>query len=84
MQQLLDTILKCQDKKTLKLFLEGLLTRSEIENLDKRYMIIQQLIAGTLTQRDIAKSLGVSIFNVSRGANLLKGSGEVFKDLLKL
>lgn len=84
MQQLIDTILKCQDKATLRLFLEALLTKAEIENLDKRYMIIQELIAGNLTQREIAKNLGVSIFNVSRGANLLKETGVSVKNLLKI
>ncbi|MBP9742004.1 MAG: hypothetical protein KBD37_01455 [Burkholderiales bacterium] len=79
MQQLIDGILHCTDKVMLNNLLEAILTKAERENLDKRYMIIQELIAGNLTHREIAKNLGVSIFNVSRGANLLKDKGDIIK-----
>lgn len=65
----------CLEMKTveeLQKFFELTLTVSEWEKIGARYLILSELIHGEKTQREIAASLGVSIFNVTRGANQLK------------
>lgn len=53
-------------------FFEMVLTPSEREKIAARYQILAELVENKRTQRDIAATLGVSIFNVTRGANQLK------------
>lgn len=52
-------------------FLKAILTKSEIEDLQKRYLIIEKLLENK-THREIAGELSVSISKVTRGANELK------------
>ena len=56
----------------LNQFFELTLTPAEREKIAARYMILAELIHKDKTQREIATDLGVSIFNVTRGANQLK------------
>ena len=80
----LDICHKQSNTKELDKFFEVFLTISEREEFAKRFNIINELLIGTKTQREIAKDLGVSIANVSRGANLLKLYPKNIKDILKI
>ena len=57
-------------------FLLEILTKSEVETLSKRWCIVKMLIEGK-TQRDIAKSLNVSLCKVTRGSKILKNKNSV-------
>lgn len=58
-----------------KLLLEDILTPQELESIAERWQEIQLLAKG-MTQRDVAKKLGVSISKVTRGSRMLQyGSG---------
>ena len=64
--------------------LEDILTPHELESLTERWQEIKLLARG-MTQRDIAKKLGISISKVSRGSNALKyGTGGFARMLQKL
>ena len=79
-------VLLCQTMKDEKLFhqmMDLFLTPEEKENLARRYLIIEALIAGERTQRDIAKSLNVSIAKITRGSNELKRIPPKLLDYLK-
>ncbi len=52
-------------------FVKSLFTIDEIEELEKRLLIVQMLIQG-ISQREIASRLKVGIATVSRGATELK------------
>ena len=80
----LDICHKQSNTKELAKFFDIFLTISEKEEFAKRFNIINELLIGTKTQREIAKDLGVSIANVSRGANLLKLYPKNIKDILKI
>lgn len=69
------------EEETFK-FLNEILTESEIEILSKRWRILTMLGAG-VTQREIAKSLNVSLCNVTRGAKILKTPNSIIKNYLK-
>lgn len=58
-----------------KLLLEDLLTPHELESLAERWQEVQLLAKG-MTQRDVAKKMGISISKVTRGSRMLQhGSG---------
>jgi len=68
---LTDTLWQIKDKKDLFLVLQDLLTPSEIENIAERIEILK-LLKKWLSQREIAKKLGISITTVTRWSRLLK------------
>lgn len=71
------------ENNDLSNFFELVLTPSEREKIAARYQILSQLNEDKLTQREIAAKLGVSIFNVTRGANQLKLVDDDIKSLIK-
>ena len=64
-------------------FFELTLTPAEREKVAARYMILSELLHGGKTHREIAANLGVSIFNVTRGANQLKQADQNSKKLIQ-
>lgn len=62
-------------KKTdsLEELMKVLLTKEEINMLPQRFLVIEALIKGKETQREISKRLNVSIAKITRGSNELKG-----------
>ena len=63
------------DKETLRLF-EEIFTAPELETLKKRWCILKMLSEGK-SQREIAKTLQVSLCKVTRGAKILKDKKSV-------
>lgn len=59
-------------------FFDLFLTDEEKENLATRVLLIQALLAGELSQREIAKQLHVSIAKITRGSNMLKRMDKAF------
>lgn len=66
-------ILSIMTKAEINTFLNEMLTSAEINTLSKRWRILKLLSAG-ITQREIAKELGVSLCKVTRGAKILKSN----------
>ena len=64
-------------------FFSLFLTLSERQEIAGRALIIRELLKGGKTQREIARDLGVSIANVSRGSNVLKTTGSRLKKFLE-
>ncbi len=64
-------------------FFELTLTPAEREKVAARYMILSELLHSGKTHREIAANLGVSIFNVTRGANQLKQADQTSKKLIQ-
>lgn len=61
-----------------------LLTDEEKNDLAKRTLIVEALIKGEKTQREISKNLKVSISKITRGSNELKNTNESFIKFLKI
>ncbi len=68
--------------KEAKLLLDDLLTPNELESLAERWQEIQLLASG-MTQRDVAKKLGISISKVTRGSRMLQHGSGGFELFLK-
>ena len=80
----LDVCVRQSNANELSKFFDVFLTISEKDEFAKRFNIIIELLKGTKTQREIAKDIGVSLANVSRGANVLKIAPKNIKDVLKI
>ena len=72
-----------QDPKKLGVLSLLLFTSEERESLASRIRIIEELLRGKMTQREIAKKYGVSIAKITRGSNALKEVSEEMKDFLQ-
>jgi len=65
-------ILTASTEKELNELLDLTLTNAEKDDLSVRYAIIKELIANEKPQREIAKTLEISLAKVTRGSNALK------------
>ena len=64
--------LKTRNTHELSQLFDCFLTIEEKNDIADRYLIIEALLNGKLTQREISKKLNVSIAKITRGSNALK------------
>lgn len=82
-KELLKILVGIGDSRLMEDFLSDLLTPAEVKALVTRWQIIKLLDQG-LTQRQVAKTVGVSISKVERGAReMLDKNGGFYKILKK-
>jgi len=79
----LQVCLKTKTPEMLNEFFHVFLTPEERADISKRILIVQELLKGEKTQREMAKDLEVSIAKITRGSNELKGTSEKLKQFLK-
>jgi TrpR family trp operon transcriptional repressor len=72
-----------QTPETFNHFFELFLTFEERQTIAARYLIIQALIEGKLTQRKIAETRKVSVAQITRGSNALKIIDPILKKFLE-
>ncbi len=80
-KDLAKTMMSIKETGTFESFLGNILTPSELEEISKRLQIVKLLIKG-VSQRDVAKKLGVSMGTVSRGSRELKYGDNGFRKIL--
>ncbi|WP_041523084.1 Trp family transcriptional regulator [Gilvimarinus agarilyticus] len=71
LNELVDYLLQADSADRLRDILEGLLTPAELHAIPQRLQITRLLKAG-VSQRDVAKRLGVGIATVTRGSRALQ------------
>lgn len=81
-KELAEAFVSIKDASLAESFLHNILTPSELEEISKRLQIVKLLNAG-ISQRDVAKKLGVSMGTVSRGSRELKYGESGFKKILE-
>ncbi len=64
-------------------FLRSLLTEYEIDEVTKRWALVR-LIDDGMSQRNIAKELGLSLCKITRGSRELKKDNSAFKQMITL
>lgn len=71
-----------KDEKEIYSFLCELLTDSELNDISKRWRILNMLNSG-FSQREIVHELNVSLCKVTRGAKIIKDKNAVITKYLK-
>ncbi|MBT3538518.1 winged helix-turn-helix transcriptional regulator [Candidatus Parcubacteria bacterium] len=80
-KELTNVFAQIGDRELLDEFLKDLLTPSEYRDIVTRLQIVKMLDEG-ISQRDIAKRLGVSISKVTRGSRELLDKKGGFRKIL--
>lgn len=80
-KNLSETVKNIDTTAEIETFFKELLTESELETLSKRWRILEMLKNGH-TQRDIAKTLQVSLCKVTRGAKIMKDKNSILAKYL--
>ena len=83
-QQIIELIRTSMDSEQDDMLLTMLMSRDERESLISRVTIINELLKGELSQRQISQMLGVGIATITRGSNELKSKSDEEKDKLKV
>jgi len=73
---------KTEDPKVVHQFLEAILTPKEIDAIALRWKLVCMIESG-MSQRAIARKLGVSLCKITRGSRELKHGPESFRSLVK-
>lgn len=81
-KEIIDLLCEIKDPGLMDLFLQDILTPSELEDIIVRWQIIKQLGIGT-PQREISKKLGISIAKITRGSRMLYNTDGGFNKMLK-
>ena len=71
LNELSQILVNIQDREEMTLFLRGLLTEGELEEITRRVQIVKKLKAG-ISQHTIAKEMGVGVSTVTRGSKELQ------------
>ena len=71
LNELSQILVDIKNREEMTLFLQGLLTEGELEEITRRVQIVKKLKAG-MSQHKIAKELGVGVSTVTRGSKELQ------------
>lgn len=69
------------DEQLMEEFLTELFTPAEIHRIEQRWELVKLLEEG-VSQREIARRLGISLCNITRGSKELKKQGSAFRTIL--
>ncbi len=75
--ELVDAIAATDDRDLIAEFLRSLLTKYEVDELTKRWALVRLIDQG-MSQRNIAKELGLSLCKITRGSKELKKENSAF------
>ena len=70
-EDLLNIVLSIKDKEELKSFIDDMFTEKDVEDVVKRYLLMDDLYRGK-SQRDIARDRSISLCKITRGSKMLK------------
>jgi TrpR family trp operon transcriptional repressor len=81
--EMAETLAKIRDRKLIESFLRCLLTPAETADIAARWALVKALDE-KIPQREIAKTLGLSLCKITRGSRELKKPGSAFQRILKI
>ncbi len=71
-----------EDSQLIQGFLESLLTPSELDETASRWELVRRINRG-ISQRTIARDLGLSLCKITRGSKVLKEENSAFKRMIE-
>lgn len=83
LRELAAALALCDDEDMIEDFLSGLFTAAEVREMGKRWALVRLLDDG-MSQRNIAKNLGLSLCKITRGSKELKKSESPFRSMIEL
>ncbi len=81
MEELAKLLAGIDDEQLMSEFLNELFTPTEIHRIEQRWELVKLLEEG-VSQREIARRLGISLCNITRGSKELKKPGSAFRTVL--
>ena len=81
MNEIAEVLCGIRDVALMRRFMEGILTQSEREEIAGRWELVKLLDRG-ISQRQVAKRLGMSLCKITRGSRELKKRDSAFKTVL--
>jgi TrpR family trp operon transcriptional repressor len=80
--ELAQALAKTNDRDLIESFLRCLLTPAETADIAARWALVKAL-DNRVSQREIARDLGISLCKITRGSRELKKPGSPFRSMLK-
>ena len=81
LSELASALAKTKDALLIKAFLRRLLTPSETADIAARWALVKALDQ-KIPQREIAKTLGLSLCKITRGSREMKNPDQAFQKML--
>ena len=81
--ELSQALTRCDDPELMENFLNSLFTPAEVVEMGKRWALVRLLEDG-LSQRTIAKELGLSLCKITRGSKELKKENSPFRRMIEV
>ncbi|MBN2510908.1 MAG: transcriptional regulator [Spirochaetales bacterium] len=81
--ELVASLTTTSDQELMDSFLKSILTEYEIDEVAKRWALVRLLDKG-VSQRTIAKNLGLSLCKITRGSKELKREKSPFVQMIKM
>ena len=78
-----DALASTKDPDLIKDFLRRILTPSEIKDITTRWALVKAL-EQKVPQREIARTLGLSLCKITRGSKEMKSPDQAFQKMLAL
>ncbi len=82
-RELCSALARADDPELIEGFLECLLTKTELSEVSSRWALVRAIASGT-TQREIARTMGLSLCKITRGSRELKKENSPFKTMIDL
>lgn len=76
------TLASIDDEDLMLELLTELLTPAELHRIEQRWQLVQLLEEG-VSQREIARRLGISLCNITRGSRELKKPDSAFRQIME-
>jgi TrpR family trp operon transcriptional repressor len=83
LRELAEALAAADEPRFVEEFLESLFTEAEISEMGKRWALVRLLDEG-VSQRNIAKELGLSLCKITRGSKELKKEDSPFQRMIDL
>lgn len=81
LKEISGALARCGDQKLVEGFLQELFTPAETKEMGKRWALVRLLDEG-MSQRSIARELGLSLCKITRGSKELKKENSAFKRMI--
>jgi TrpR family trp operon transcriptional repressor len=83
LKEMSETLAAAHDPRLIEEFLYSLYTKSEADEIAKRWALVKDLASG-IPQRQIAQNLGLSLCKITRGSRELKKPDSAFRRMLQI